>query len=66
MGRTFYSAETRLADRDESGEGEFCMRGRGVMMGYLNCEDKTMESVYALCYTNKVGLSLCESQPRNL
>ena len=46
VGRTFYSAETRLADRNESGEGEFCMRGRGVMMGYLNCEDKTMESIY--------------------
>ena len=44
MGKTFYSAETQLADRNENGEGEFCMRGRGVMMGYLNCEDKTLAS----------------------
>ena len=44
VGKTYYSAETQLSDRNEKGEGEFCMRGRGVMMGYLNCEDKTMVS----------------------
>ena len=60
VGKTFYSAETQLADRNDKGEGEFCMRGRGVMMGYLNCEDKTLASYLFLCCSNKDGLRLRE------
>ncbi len=37
---------TRLAEKNEqTGEGEVCMWGRNVMMGYLNREDKTTEDI---------------------
>lgn len=31
--------------RDKEGEGEICFRGRHVMMGYLNNEEKSRESI---------------------
>ena len=35
---------TKLDNIDESGEGEICMRGRHVFMGYLNAPEKTVEA----------------------
>ena len=34
-----------MAGRDKEGEGEICFRGRHVMMGYLNNEVKSRESI---------------------
>lgn len=31
--------------RDKEGEGEVCMRGRHVMMGYMFSPEKTQESI---------------------
>ena len=30
-----------IANPDENGEGEICMRGRNIMMGYLKNDDAT-------------------------
>ncbi len=35
----------RFFNADEKGEGEICMWGRNVMMGYINREDKTNEDI---------------------
>ena len=34
---------TRFANPDSKGEGEICMWGRNVMMGYLNRSDKNRD-----------------------
>ena len=35
----------KILDADETtGEGEICFRGRNVFMGYLNSEEKTLET----------------------
>ena len=44
-GKTFPGSLTKLANLDTDGVGEICTKGRNVMMGYLNCEDKTKETV---------------------
>ena len=45
VGPLLSGCKNRLADPDEKGEGEVCMWGRHVMMGYLNRPDKTSEDV---------------------
>jgi long-chain-fatty-acid--CoA ligase ACSBG len=45
VGKILPGCKNRLANPDEKGEGEVCMWGRHVMMGYLNREDKTTEDV---------------------
>ncbi len=34
-----------IANPDENGEGEICMRGRNIMMGYLKNEKATIETI---------------------
>ena len=34
--------ELKIDNPDENGEGEVCMRGRNIMMGYLKNEEQTM------------------------
>jgi len=34
-----------IANPDENGEGEICMRGRNIMMGYLKNEKATRETI---------------------
>ena len=34
-----------IASPDENGEGEICMRGRNIMMGYLKNEKATRETI---------------------
>ena len=34
-----------IANPDENGEGEICMRGRNIMMGYLKNEDATRSTI---------------------
>ena len=36
--------EVKLGDKDEKGAGEMLSRGRGMCMGYLNNEEKTLEA----------------------
>ena len=45
VGQTMPGCETRLANKDVDGNGEICMKGRNLMMGYLNREDKTTEDI---------------------
>ena len=45
VGKTLPGCKTRLANKDADGNGEVCMWGRNVMMGYLNREDKTTEDI---------------------
>ena len=45
VGPTMPGCHTSLANKDRDGSGEICMKGRNLMMGYLNREDKTTEDV---------------------
>ena len=44
-GKVIPGVKNRLANPDDTGEGEVCMWGRHIMMGYLNREDKTSEDM---------------------
>ncbi|KOC68404.1 Long-chain-fatty-acid--CoA ligase ACSBG2 [Habropoda laboriosa] len=43
VGKSLLGFETKLDNADTNGEGEICMRGRHVFMGYLNEPKKTDE-----------------------
>lgn len=34
-----------IANPDENGEGEICMRGRNIMMGYLKNDKATIDTI---------------------
>jgi len=44
-GPAITGSETKLADPDADGNGEICMRGRHVFMGYLKNEKATAETI---------------------
>lgn len=44
VGPVFNNVKTKLNNPDDTGEGEICMYGRHVFMGYLNESDKTNEA----------------------
>jgi long-subunit acyl-CoA synthetase (AMP-forming) len=37
--------DLKIANPDENGEGEICMRGRNTMMGYLKNEKATIDTL---------------------
>ncbi|XP_076668613.1 acyl-CoA synthetase bubblegum family member 1 isoform X3 [Andrena cerasifolii] len=43
VGLTLPEFETKLNESDSEGEGEICIRGRHVFMGYLNESEKTVD-----------------------
>ncbi|XP_063432641.1 long-chain-fatty-acid--CoA ligase ACSBG2-like isoform X1 [Mytilus trossulus] len=43
VGHNFPGSETKLSSPDEDGNGEICMWGRHVFMGYLNAPEKNNE-----------------------
>lgn len=43
VGQTLTGFSTKLDNPDSTGEGEICMSGRHIFMGYLNEPDKTTE-----------------------
>lgn len=47
VGRTMPGAETWIAHPDAKGEGEICMRGRHIFMGYMKNEEATQETIDA-------------------
>ncbi|ETO13146.1 hypothetical protein RFI_24227, partial [Reticulomyxa filosa] len=60
VGPTGVGAETIILNdpsRDKKGEGEICMRGRNVMMGYMYDPDKTRETIdnEGLLHSGDVG-----------
>ncbi|XP_011299944.1 very long-chain-fatty-acid--CoA ligase bubblegum isoform X2 [Fopius arisanus] len=44
VGKTLKTFKTKLDNPDNTGEGEICMRGRHVFMGYLGEPEKTREA----------------------
>lgn len=44
VGRPSSGIYTKLDNTDEHGEGEICMGGRHIFMGYLNAPEKTEET----------------------
>jgi long-chain-fatty-acid--CoA ligase ACSBG len=44
-GPTIAGADLKIADPDENGEGEICMRGRNTMMGYLKNDEATIATI---------------------
>lgn len=47
VGREIPGCKTKLQNPDEEGNGEICLWGRHVFMGYLNMPDKTEEALDA-------------------
>jgi len=45
VGPTMPGVKTKLHNINSDGDGEICMWGRNIMMGYLNREDKTIEDL---------------------
>lgn len=45
IGRTFPGTRSKIDKPDEDGNGEICMYGRNVFMGYLNDPEKTKEAL---------------------
>ncbi|XP_076178092.1 acyl-CoA synthetase bubblegum family member 1 isoform X2 [Ptiloglossa arizonensis] len=45
VGKSIFGAQTKFDNPDSNGEGEICMRGRHIFMGYLNDPEKTAESL---------------------
>eukprot|EP01066_Platyproteum_vivax_P007433 Platyproteum_vivax@DN2908_c0_g1_i1.p1 len=47
VGKGYPSTDLWLSEADENGVGELCIRGRNVMMGYLNNEEQTRKTIDA-------------------
>ena len=49
--------DLRIDNPNENGEGEICMRGRNVMMGYLKDEEQTMQTIddYGYIHSGDLG-----------
>lgn len=45
VGLTLSGLETKIDHPDADGNGEICMNGRNVFMGYINMEDKTEDII---------------------
>lgn len=45
IGRNAPGTQTKIANPDERGHGEICLRGRHVFMGYVDDEEKTLEAI---------------------
>lgn len=45
VGPTFPGAETMIDKPDANGDGEICMRGRHIMLGYMNNPQATSETI---------------------
>ncbi|KAL1449111.1 hypothetical protein WDU94_000344 [Cyamophila willieti] len=45
VGRTMPGTFTKIVDPDEEGNGEICLKGRHVFMGYLRLQDKTENTI---------------------
>lgn len=45
VGPTMPGVKTKLHNINSEGDGEICMWGRNIMMGYLNREDKTTDDI---------------------
>lgn len=45
VGKQIIGVETKILNKNEVGEGEICMKGRHVFMGYLNDREKTRETI---------------------
>ncbi|VEN60870.1 unnamed protein product [Callosobruchus maculatus] len=45
IGMTIQGMKTKIHNPDENGQGEICMYGRHVFMGYLNDREKTNEAL---------------------
>jgi len=53
---------TKLHNPDESGNGEVCMWGRNVMMGYLNQEEKTNAEIDSEGYMHSGDVGSMDSE----
>ncbi|KAI5708124.1 hypothetical protein M8J77_016743 [Diaphorina citri] len=45
VGRTIPGTQTKIVDPDEEGNGEICLKGRHIFMGYLRLPDKTESTI---------------------
>jgi long-chain-fatty-acid--CoA ligase ACSBG len=45
IGKALPGTETKIFNKNEAGEGEICMKGRHICMGYLNDPEKTKKAI---------------------
>ena len=57
-GYNFDGGETKIHDPDANREGEICMRGRNIMMGYLKNENATKTTIdsQGFCHSGDRGM----------
>eukprot|EP00095_Tigriopus_kingsejongensis_P001784 maker-scaffold225_size250570-snap-gene-1.15 protein:Tk01784 transcript:maker-scaffold225_size250570-snap-gene-1.15-mRNA-1 annotation:"long-chain-fatty-acid-- ligase acsbg2-like isoform 1" len=60
IGMAVSGLEMRLIDRDASGNGELCIWGRNVMMGYVNQLEKTDEALTSTGFIRTGDIANCD------
>ncbi|CAD1476724.1 unnamed protein product, partial [Heterotrigona itama] len=61
VGRTIPLFETKVNNPDNNGEGEICMYGRHIFMGYLNQPEKTEEALDAEAWLHSGDMGKIDS-----
>jgi len=57
VGKTINGCHTKLLNPDDEGNGEICMGGRHISMGYLRMQEKTDEAIddEGWCHSGDIG-----------
>lgn len=61
VGRTMPGAETWIAQPDQKDQGEICMRGRHVFMGYMKNKEATMSTIDSQGWLHSGDLGVLDS-----
>ncbi len=62
VGRPIIGEEVKIADPDENGEGEICVRGTNVMLGYFENEEATKDAFDSEGYFKTGDLGKIDSE----